>query len=176
LVEWTRGNVNWVGELLVRSKRRVGRMLTTMGVERVQVGNIGFDPSKVSVGISAVSQRLACSADASAVRDARRANFRYLQERLPGRVHVARELTAGACPLFLPILVRQKRDIADSLYARGVTAIEFWNYGDQAAKRFDAVDAEYLRDHLLGLPIHQQLSETQLDYIANQMQDLQALL
>lgn len=176
VLEWTRSHARWVGDGLERCKRRFGRTLTSMGVERVQVGNIGFDPSKVNLGVSPISRRVAMRADEPSIRGARRDNYRRLQSLLPARIALLKpDLGDDACPLFLPMLVRDKAAVAAALRARGVTPIEFWNFGDPEGQRLGSPDAQYLRDRVLGLPIHQHLTPAQLDYIAAQMTDLQAL-
>jgi perosamine synthetase len=77
------------------------------------------------------------------------------------------DLPDGACPLFLPILAADKAAAARALRARGIDALEFWNYGagDSAG---DSSEVRFLRSHVLGLPIHQDVSPRQLSYIAAQ--------
>ena len=53
------------------------------------------------------------------------------------------------------------------LRARGIDALEFWNYGAGDAAD-ESPDVRFLRSHVLGLPIHQDVSPRQLSYIAAQ--------
>jgi hypothetical protein len=88
-----------------------------------------------------------------------------LSERLRGRVRLLRDsLDDGACPLFFPILVRDKGQAARALGSRGIGAVELWNEGDpECAGRF--ADTEFLRRHVLELPLHQGLTRAQLDFM-----------
>lgn len=172
VVEWARSFAPTAGAALQRAKHRVGRALTKMHVERELIGNIGFDADAVDLAISPLSRRLAGHIDANAIRERRRENFTYLRANLPARVAVlADDLGDDACPLFLPLRVNDKEGLSRALNERGITALEFWNYGDSEARRMEGEDSRYMRSHVLGLPIHQEVSVRQLDYMAEQMAD-----
>ena len=173
LVEWARSLAPATGAALQRAKHRVGRAMTDLHIERRQIGNIGFDHAATDLAISPLSVRLARGVDAGAIREARRANFTYLRGNLPARVSVlADDVGDDACPLFLPMRVRDKEALSRALNERGITALEFWNYGDADARRVEGRSARDMRKHVLGLPIHQQVTRTQLDFMAEQMADL----
>ena len=173
VVEWARSLAPTVGAALQRAKHGVGSALTRLRVERELIGNIGFNHDAVDLAISPLSQRLAAGIDADYIRARRRDNFAYLRANLPARVAVlADDLGDDACPLFLPLRVNDKDGLSGALNERGITALEFWNYGDADARRFEGEDSRYMRRHVLGLPIHQQVSRRQLDYMAEQMSDL----
>ena len=44
--------------------------------------------------------------------------------------------------------------------------MEFWNGGDPDTRGHDHADAWYLREHLVELPIHQDITPEQIDYMA----------
>lgn len=172
LVEWARSLAPNAGAALQRAKHRVGRTLTNLRVERELIGNIGFNAGAVDLAISPLSQRLARGIDAEAIRRQRRENFSYLRANLPARVSVlADDIGEDACPLFLPMRVHDKEGLSRALNERGITALEFWNYGDPEARAFEGEDSRYMRQHVLGLPIHQEVSRKQLDYMADAMSD-----
>ena len=52
---------------------------------------------------------------------------------------------------------------------RGVDALEFWNDGVEGNGLQVSADARFLRAHVLELPIHQDLTDAHLDYIAQQI-------
>src|SRR5262249_42853502 len=94
----------------------------------------------------------------------------YLSARLSGRANLLKSrLDNGTCPLFLPILVQDKGRAARALWARGIGAVELWNESlpDCPAGRFSETD--FLRRHVLELPLHQSLSQAQLDYVADEV-------
>ncbi|HZW88181.1 MAG TPA: aminotransferase DegT, partial [Myxococcaceae bacterium] len=171
VLEWLRGRCNGPTQALFGLKRAAGRALRAAGVEPVPVGDMGFELSQVDVGISPMCEVLMRRWDCGAIRDRRRANFRHLRARLAGRVTpLLEDLPEGVCPLFFPILVGDKRGAARALRARGVEAIEFWNEGDAGARDF--ADTRFLRKHVLELPIHQDLSPEQIDYVADRVGEL----
>jgi hypothetical protein len=108
--------------------------------------------------------------DYDEVQRKRREHFEELG-RLLGDVvtPVHRTLPDGVCPLFFPILVNDKRRVAEGLWSRGIEAVEFWNYGDSVADGPRAAGARFLRKHVLELPIHQGLSESHITYLAEQV-------
>ena len=78
----------------------------------------------------------------------------------------------GVCPLFFPLLVKDKRRAATQLRQRGVEPLEFWNEGADAEDGKAAPSTKYLRAHVLGLPIHQDLTPSHIDYIASTVANL----
>jgi len=177
LLEWTRGRTGRLGAGLAALKAAVGRRLTSLGVERVPVGDMGFELDQVDVAMSPICARLLAQFDYAAIRERRRANFRALGRRLAGRVPLLkRELEEGVCPLFFPILVEDKPSVAQALWRRGIAAVQFWNEGDPEADAAGAADARFLRRHVLELPIHQDITAAQLDYMAEEVTSLEPLI
>jgi perosamine synthetase len=158
------------GAALAGLKAGFGRLLTALSVERDRVGNIGFDPNKVDQEMSGVCHWLLAHFDYERIRARRRANFTMLEERLRDKASTLPiSLSAGVCPLFFPILVEDKGNVAAHLRRRGIGVVEFWNEGDPAACGPGSEDATFLRRHLLELPIHQNVTEAQLDYISKEV-------
>jgi perosamine synthetase len=175
LLEWARGRTGRLGAGLAALKAGVGRSLTSLGVQRVPVGDIGFELDQVDFAMSSLCTGLLERFDYKAIRERRRANYRLLRHALAGRVPLLkRDLEEGVCPLFFPILVEDKRAVAEALWARGVAAVQFWNEGDPEADQ--AGDARFLRRHVLELPIHQDVTAAQLHYIADQVTSLEGLI
>lgn len=162
------------GAMLASLKAAIGRTLTAAQVERERVGNIGFDLNKVDTGMSRCCHWLLRRFNYEMIRERRRSNFLQLAERLKGRVSTLPiVLDEGVCPLFFPILVENKPAVAEDLRRRGIGVVEFWNQGDPAACGYesncDEGAAPFLRRHVLELPIHQNVAESQLDYMASEV-------
>ena len=175
MLEWTRSRWNAPGKGLFAMKRAAGRLLSAARVRRVPVGGAGFDAADAGVGMSGISRRLLGCWDYRNVRRRRRRHFRLLLKRFSGRVALLpRSLEPGMCPLGFPILVRDKGQAARALWARGIQAIEFWNQGDSEAEASGSSEAAFLRRHVLELPIHQELSPAQVEYMAEQVLSLDA--
>lgn len=167
---WWRNRFEPGGAALFGLKRMVGRALSGMALARHPVGDEGFDAARASLRMSDVSRRLLPRFDYAAIRARRRQNLSLLQERLGGEPGAFGVLPEGACPLFYPLLVRDKAGVVRQLRARGIEAIPFWNNGDPEAHSFP--DARFLREHLVDLPIHQDVTPERIDHMAAAIQSL----
>jgi dTDP-4-amino-4,6-dideoxygalactose transaminase len=175
MLEWLRGRWDGTGQAFFALKRAAGRALRASGAEHVPVGDMGFDPAHLDLTISPMCEALIRRCDFTSIRRRRRENFRRLREALTGRVTFLKsDLPDGVCPLFFPILVPDKPAAARTLRARGVDAVEFWNEGDPEADSF--ADVRFLRRHVLELPLHQGLSDAQVDHVAEQVGRLERRL
>ena len=167
-LEAFRSRFNRTGAALFKLKQLAGRKLRAAEVRSVPVGDIGWDLRNVNVGMSPLGNRVIRCVDHAGIRNTRRANFMWLREKLRGKVMMLREdLAPGVCPLFFPILVRNKHEVAEGLRKRGIQAVEFWN--DPMRDADIGPDARYLRAHVLELPIHQGVTQPQLEYIAQEV-------
>jgi dTDP-4-amino-4,6-dideoxygalactose transaminase len=172
LLEALRSRSDGVGKVLFDIKRAVGRTLRAVRVPQVPVGDIGWNPAHVNIAMSDFSHSLMKGLDYEGIRRRRRENFLLLRKRLAGQVAMPREdLKEGVCPLFFPILVKDKHEAAKALWSSGIGAVEFWN-GAAEGNGGHRSDAQYLRNHLLELPIHQGVGPPQVHYIANQVERL----
>lgn len=173
ILEWAGNRAPGLATPLFGLKRAGGRLLSTLRMRRVPVGDSGFDPSDADLGASRVTLSLLPRFDYGSIRRARRRNFRLLSDLLGGMPGpLRRDLDAGVCPLFFPLVVRDKAESARALRARGIEAVEFWNRGDAEAERESSGEARFLREHLLELPIHQDITPAQVEYMAEQVRVL----
>jgi dTDP-4-amino-4,6-dideoxygalactose transaminase len=174
LLEAVRSRFNTIGAALFAFKRAIGRSLRAASFQPVKVGDIGWNLANVNVGMSSLSDRVMTGLDYAAIRARRRRNYMLMQQKLRGRVAIVREdLEDGICPLFFPILVKNKWAVAQALRNRGIGAVEFWN--DPQDNPSIGPAARFLRAHLLELPIHQGVTESQVEYISDQVLRLNPL-
>jgi dTDP-4-amino-4,6-dideoxygalactose transaminase len=170
-LERLRARANGVGNSLVRAKRAVGRALSAWGVARVPVGDIGFELAHANVAMSPLCGELLKRFDYGSIRQRRRQNAALMRERLPDSLALLKEpMAEGVCPLFFPIVVAEKQAAAEALRRRGIGAIECWNL--EYPRAVTGSDARFLRQHVLELPIHQDITAAQVEYMANQVSDL----
>ena len=168
-LEALRSRSDRIGKVLFGIKRAFGQMLRGARVRQVPVGNIGWDVADVNIAMSSISSTVMGGLDYERIRRRRRENFLLMQRRLEGRVTMLRkDLKEGVCPLFFPILVRDKHSAARALWRQGIGAVEFWNQ-DPRSDCEGGVDAQYLRAHVLEIPIHQDVNRSQVEYIADQV-------
>jgi perosamine synthetase len=170
LLESFRSRHTSAGAALQAAKRGVGRLMDNVRWHRTPVGDSAFDPSGADIGMSDLCHRLLRRFDYDEIARRRRDNFLYLSHRLAGKARPLRTgLEDGACPLFFPILVREKSASARRLAERGIGAVELWNEGDPECAGGRFPDTDFLRRHVLELPLHQSLTRAQLDYMADEV-------
>jgi len=136
-------------------------------VDTVMTGTQHLRPVELGLGASSLVSALVRHFDLPTIRQRRRHNYSRLAEQLRGVLPVIGDpLAQGACPLFLPVRVKEKRRVLSMLRARGVEAIDFWGNHDVAcpAEAFPEVVA--LRREVLELPIHQSLDDDAIDFVA----------
>jgi dTDP-4-amino-4,6-dideoxygalactose transaminase len=156
------------GTALSTLKQAAGKVVSAVGIHRATVGDIGFDLSQVDLAMSRLSHRLLERIDFTSIRDRRTANLRALLSQLgDGISRPLPDPDPGVCPLFLPVLVPDKRAAARALATRGIEALEFWNDSIEPDGREMSPDARFLREHVLELPLHQDLTERHMTYMAD---------
>jgi dTDP-4-amino-4,6-dideoxygalactose transaminase len=173
MVQRVRSRADAFGAALQMAKRAMGRAAGAMQVRRANVGDIGFNLDDVDLAMSPLSLRLLAGLDFEDIRRRRVENYRRLAAQIAGRataVHAG--LPDGVCPLFFPVIVPDKHAAAVALHARGVDALEFWNDSDDLPAHEMSSTEQFLRRHVLELPIHQDLSARHVDYVARQVAEL----
>lgn len=170
MLEWIRSRSDRLGKALSAPKTLVDQALRW---KRSRGGESGFDLGDVNSGPSPWSSALLKRFDYDEIRQRRRDNFAVLRQKLAGKATLLRQdLGEGVCPLVFPVLVPDKRAAARALRARGISALEWWNDGPPEANTNGSSHVRFLRDHVLGLPIHQDVTLGQVEYMADQMLSL----
>lgn len=156
-----------------RVMRRAIRSITS-GLRRranaraVPVGTQHFDPGVVDLGMSAWTERLVRTADASRVVQHRRENWHFLHQRLAEHQRaVWPALPDGASPLFYAFRVDDKDRALRMLRGAGVKAVDFWRMGHPAAAGASFPEVGRLRAQVVELPCHQDLRPDELEHIAS---------
>jgi len=176
-MERRRSQAPHVGAVLSAAKRGIGALLNRLKVERVPVGDVGFNATQASFAMSPWSYHLLARLECAAIRPQRRKNFTMLAELLAASgIAPWLDLKPGVCPLFYPLLVKDKPVAAATLRRRGVISTELWNEGDPLSACHEGAGARFLRRHVLELPIHQDIGEDQIRYIAQQVANLNIAL
>jgi dTDP-4-amino-4,6-dideoxygalactose transaminase len=170
LLESFRSRHPRLGSVAFGTKRSIGRVMDAIRWKRIPVGDSAFDPGRADIEMSGLCHRLLRRFDYAGIRRQRRQNFEVLSRRLAGKANPLRPvLGAGTCPLFFPILVKDKSAAARRLWARGIGAVELWNEGDPECAGGRFPDTDFLRRHVLELPLHQSLTTAQLEYMADEV-------
>jgi dTDP-4-amino-4,6-dideoxygalactose transaminase len=168
-LQWVRGRSETCGRALLSVKRATGVALNAGKVHRNPIGDSGFDISRVNIGMSPLCHNLLQRFQYERIKEARRRNFKIIADRLRGRVAlIDRNLSEGVCPLFFPLLVKDKHNAADRLSKRGIETIEFWNVGETEGDQRESASA-FLRRHLLEIPIHQDVTVEAAGFMAEEI-------
>ena len=97
----------------------------------------------------------------------RRRNYEFLLERVGRRVPAPfAALREGAVPIGFPIEVDSGLRQAATLRREGIVAGVLWPTRHPSVPQGDWERADYFRDHVLALPVHQELTQGQLERIA----------
>ena len=117
--------------------------------------------SRVSAGI------LSCT-DPDAVFSARRRNYQRLYEaiaELNTLMPLLGPLPDGVCPLLMPLVVEDVFEWMRELNRFGVKAIRWWEGFNRKLEWQEFPEAKQLKKELLVLPVHQFLSDADIDYM-----------
>lgn len=135
-------------------------------------GHYYFDPATTDARISRLAAWPIRAFDVDRTIHARRANYRaYLAElpSVPGAVPLFPDLPDAACPLNMPVLVENRDALARVLQAQGIAATPWWA-GYHRGFNIDAFpDATFLKDHVLTLPLHQDLGPPEVNFIVDRL-------
>jgi selenocysteine lyase/cysteine desulfurase len=161
-----------MGGALREAARRASRRTVDVLVPTQQVGTMHLQPAELALGASRVVERLLARIDLVDVTVRRRRNYRRLAAALEGVVPVVgAPAPPGACPLFLPIRVDDKRRLMRFLHARNIEAIDFWSTGDPACDLDAYPEVAALRRTVLELPCHQSLDDEDVDRVAHAVKE-----
>ena len=71
-----------------------------------------------------------------------------------------KELPAGVCPLFFPILHENKLEIRENLWREGIETLVHWNrILPEQLELNKYPDTKYIADRQFSIPIHQDLKK-----------------
>jgi dTDP-4-amino-4,6-dideoxygalactose transaminase len=118
--------------------------------------------------ISGISKRIFKVIDVSSVVNRRRDNFKLyssLMSGLEGVELLFQNLPEGVCPLHFPIIIHNREEVCRKLNELSISAIPWWAGYHQAFSWDEYTNACFLKDHVLALPVHQQLDEAHINYI-----------
>ncbi len=162
------------GEVVRESLRRMQRAVrSALGIQPLATGTMHFDPAAADVGMSGLTRLILENQDYEHIVEARRRNWFLLFGRLRDVAPpVQLELPRGTCPLFYPLLVDEKAQLARRLAARGIETVEFWNEGHPACDLGQFPEVAILRQRVLELPLHQDLGPEDMAYVASAVEEL----
>jgi len=162
------------GRRVRQAFRDAGRWLVRRArLERVSTGTQHFNRSDVELGMSAASHLLLRNQDFRGIVERRRRNYFHLYAMLRDVVPpVTGELEPGVCPLFYPMAVDDKAGAIARLLARGVETVDFWRLRHPVLPAGAFPEVDRLRERVLELPVHQDLSPADAEHVASCVREL----
>lgn len=100
----------------------------------------------------------------------RRKNYRNLARLLRhgfSRQFLFNELPDGACPLCFPVFCEKREQVVDALSEQRVMPFVFGRHLHPFLNTTEHPEAAYLSDSIIGLPVHQQLCDEDMETIAD---------
>ncbi len=134
-----------------------------------------FDKNIENLTASRFSQFIALKTDVNAVIRQRRENYIRLYDSIKSYNYIKplfSNIPAGVCPLSMPVLVEKPHEICQKLNERGILAVQWWAGFHKHFSWDDFPESRFLKEHVLVLPVHQQLNGKDMDYIAYQLGSL----
>ncbi len=133
----------------------------------IPTGSSILDIEHINLGISNISKKYISESDSEYIRKIRRENYIYLQELLTLKSREPFVLHDGVNPLCYPLIVTKGRDIlVDILRNSGIGAGAWWNDQNQGQQPDIFPHAQYWKNTLVTLPIHQSLGKKQMEFIS----------
>jgi dTDP-4-amino-4,6-dideoxygalactose transaminase len=168
-------NGGWTHALLQTARSAAKRISHRAGV--VPVGNEDFDLAKADLAMSGLCRKLLLHQDYAGVVERRRRNFsRMLMCLRDYSPPVFDTLPGGVCPLFYPVRTSNKAQMLQRLFDRGIEAVNFWSRVPAMIPNGAFPECERLRQTIVELPCHQDLSVQEIDRIADAVIQLQDCL
>ncbi len=140
--------------------------------------DFGFDSAILGWGISPYSSRLLERLDCFGIGARRRHNYSILADgiRAMDRYELPLpEVDDHTCPLFLPVLVEERMEMFRYLIARRIYPAVWWDQRHAAVDWSEFPEAAELKDRVLALPVHQDLSDRQLECVLEALRGCPAL-
>jgi perosamine synthetase len=134
-----------------------------------------FDSEILDWEIAGFGQRIIHNIDPEQIVKRRRENFQWLLDGLKGAKgcrSVFHSLPAGVCPLFFPLLVYNRDEVIWKLNQKGISAAKWWETFHDSVPWDEFPDAVFLKDHMIALPIHQDLTENHIQKIIDEFHRL----
>ncbi len=119
--------------------------------------------------ISSVSMRMLATFNPDYIISRRRNNFSLLLSLFSACDKIEplfKKLPEGVCPLNFPIIVRDRDLISSKLYDKSIDAGCWWKGYHQGFSWGKYPDACFLKNSILTLPVHQDLSDKSIQFIA----------
>jgi dTDP-4-amino-4,6-dideoxygalactose transaminase len=166
--------MNYIFRLMLRILKKI---LPYKGLALIHINywSREFNSELAKWKISKFSKRIMKNINYNEIKKRRCENFEYLLMNLP-KINdfelIFKELPLGVCPLFFPIIVKDRKFYHKKFMERGISTFQYWQHMHNAVPWKKFPEAVFLKRHVLGLPIHQDISYEHLDKIIEVFHDI----
>jgi dTDP-4-amino-4,6-dideoxygalactose transaminase len=125
--------------------------------------------------ISKITKYILKTFDVGSIVRARCANFKLFLEILSGFHNIEplfKELPPGVCPLYFPVIVSNRNELCAKLNEKFIGTIPWWAGYHRTISWDEYRDACFLKDNVLALPVHQDLNEEDIMFMADNVTSL----
>jgi perosamine synthetase len=170
-------SLSWTIETLKSAAKRLRRNAGDAPLFALDSNQATFDSSLLHQPMSRVSRWVQSHCDVNAIVEARRLNFQFLLENtrdLPGVTPLHAALPDSVCPWIFPAIFENLPDAHLRLQEEGVPAVNWAGVRPRTLCPGAFPETDWIYDHLVFLPLHQNLSRGALEFIANTVCKLSA--
>jgi dTDP-4-amino-4,6-dideoxygalactose transaminase len=131
-----------------------------------------FDETLINKAILTFTMYMLKRFDFEEIINRRRNNYIHLLNRLSGNPKIDilfSNLPTGVCPLVFPIIVNKRDEVCAILNQHVIDATAWWAGYYNGLDWESYPDACFLKNNLIALPIHQDLSQSDIDFIAEKL-------
>ena len=158
---------------LLRFPYSIGRGLLSTNESQPRaftINNYGldFDPSVVDLEMSALSRYILRNVDIPAIVEKRRLNYAYLLNALkwiPRITAAFPDLPENVCPWVFPVFAHGQQNFHVTLRSKGIPAFTWGGVVHPELDLEEFPEADFLYQNLVFLPIHQSISDLNLQTI-----------
>jgi dTDP-4-amino-4,6-dideoxygalactose transaminase len=132
-----------------------------------------FDGKMADRKASTTTLSLLRGIDPSRVRERRRCNFLSYRELLRGTGirPLFDDLPEGVCPLYYPVLVDDPLRMSRALNEKAIASVAWWCGFHRGLPWEEHPEARYLKEHVLALPVHQDLGPEHVEHICRTIRE-----
>ena len=140
--------------------------------ESMMSADLYYNSAHSKFAMSYVTNRMLKAFVPDEIKRIRRRNYCLLADILHNQENLSilyTELPDGVCPLNFPIILENRDSVRLELYKRGIDADAFGKCYHKDYTLHDYPNSNFLKNHILSLPIHQNLDAENIRYIADNL-------
>jgi len=159
-------------EITTNQKEYEIQQLGTEKITMLAKGGYFWPQIEAAFGMSGVTKKILYSVNPEIIISQRRSNFEYLSKRIteiPQLDSVFTELPKGVCPLVYPVIVDDREALRAAFQKKDIALGRWWRFYHKQVPWQDFPTAVRLKNHLVSIPIHQDVNEIILEKLIEEL-------